>query len=133
VAETVRTRLGTLALRGPMTPQPFPPGTEAGEAPDGFLDTGYTCRLERDGLTVTGPPGGILVVGGFRFSQQSLDAELAGLDPAATLIAVPHGILGQRLAGAAPDPSAARAALHERGVNPLIANAFRVRDQANAA
>ena len=119
VAETARTRAGTLALRGPMMPQPFPPGAEAGGAPDGFLDTGYTCRLEGDGLTVTGPPGGILAVGGYRFGQQSLDAELASIDPAATLMAVPDGILGQRLAGAAPDPLAARAALHERGVNPL--------------
>ena len=133
VAETARTRLGTLALRGPMMPQPFPPGAEAGGAPDGFLDTGYTCRLEGDGLTVTGPPGGVLAVGGYRFSQQSLDAELASIDPAATLMAVPHGILGQRLAGAAPDPLAARAALHERGVNPLIADAFRAPDQADAA
>jgi hypothetical protein len=128
VAETARTRLGTLALRGPMMPQPFPPGTEAGEAPDGFFDTGYTCRLAREGLTVTGPPGGILAAGGYRFSQQALDAELQGL--AATLMGVPHAILGQRLAGAAPDPAAVRAALHERGVNPLVADAFRARDAA---
>ena len=133
VAETTRTRSGTLALRGPMIAQPFPPGAEAGEAPDGFRDTGYTCRLEGDGLTVTGPPGGVLAVGGYRFSRQSLDADLASIDPAATLMAVPHGILGQRLAGAAPDPSAARAALHERGVNPLIADAFRAPGRADAA
>jgi len=133
VAETARTRLGTLALRGPMLPHPFPAGAEPGAASDEFLDTGYTCRLERDGLIVTGPPGGIVAVGGYRFSQQALDTELASLDPAATLMAVPHGILGQRLAGAAPDSLAARAALQERGVNPLIVDAFRVRDHANAA
>jgi len=133
VAETTRTRLGTLALRGPMTAQSFPPGAEAGEAPDGFRDTGYTCRLQGDGLIVTGSPGGILAVGGYRFSQQSLDADLASIDPAATLMAVPHGMLGQRLAGAAPDPSAARAALRERGVNPLIADAFRAPGRADAA
>jgi len=133
VAETARTRSGTLALRGPMTGYPFPPGAEAGDATDGFLETGYTCRREDGGLTVTGPPGGILAVGGYRFGQQSLEAELAGIDADATLMGVPHGILGQRLAGAAPDPLAARAALHERGVNPLIADAFRARDQADAA
>jgi len=138
VAETARTRTGTLALRGPMVPaQPFPPGAEANGAPDaaGFLDTGFTCRLdgEGDALTVTGPPGGIVAVGGYRFSQPSVDVEVAGIDPAATLMAVPHGILGQRLAGSAPDRLAARAALLARGVNPLIAEAFRPRGRADAA
>ena len=134
VAETARTRTGTLALRGPMVPAlPFPPGAEQAGAPDAFVDTGFTCRLKRGALIVTGPPGGIAAVGGYRFYQQAVDAELGSIDPAATVMAVPDGILGLRLAGAAPDRQAVYAALQARGVNPLIAEAFRPRGQADAA
>ena len=134
VAETARTRSGTLALRGPMVPtKHFPPGAGEDAKPDGYLDTGFTCRIERGALVVTGPPGGMTAVGGYRFLKSALETELATIDPAATLLALPHGLLGQRLAGSAPDRQAIVAALEARGFNPLLALAFRPHPAADAA
>jgi non-ribosomal peptide synthetase component E (peptide arylation enzyme) len=133
IAESVRTRGGTLALRGPMVPtQAFPPHAGEDAAPDdgGFRDTGFTCRVEQDALIVTGAPGGISAVGGYRFHQVALETELAALDPAATIVALPDGLLGQRLAGSVPDRHAMIAALGARGLSPLIAAAFRPRNAA---
>ena len=131
VAEVMRTPNGTLALRGPMVPaQAFPPAAAPPAEADGFLDTGFTCRIEHDGLIVTGPPAGIAAVGGYRFYQPALEADIASIDPAATLLAVPDGLLGQRLAGSAPDPQTVTAALRARGRNPLLAVAFRPRTAA---
>ena len=68
VLETARTRGGTVALRGPMVPaRLFPAGEPL--APDGFIDTGFTCVVDGDALAVTGPPAGITTVGGYRFAQ----------------------------------------------------------------
>ena len=142
VAEAMRTGAGTLALRGPMVPaHAFPPGTERGEAPHlgvnaaGFVDTGATCRLDRatDTLVVTGPPGGITVVGGYRFRQVEVDWLVAHADLDATIVALPDGMLGQRLAGSAPEPEVTVEELQACGANPLIAGAFRPRERANAA
>jgi non-ribosomal peptide synthetase component E (peptide arylation enzyme) len=138
VAETARRKTGTLMLRGPMVPaQAFPPGAEQGNelAPDpaGFVDTGFACRRDGDALTVTGPPPGIAAVGGYRFRRPALEAQVAGVDPAATIVAVPDGTIGERLAGGAADPQAAVAALQARGANPLISGAFRPRGEADAA
>ena len=58
---------------------------------------------------------------------------VAQADPEATIIAVPDGDLGQRLAGTANDRAALRADLHARGVNPLISGAFKARGAAEAA
>jgi hypothetical protein len=41
--------------------------------------------------------------------------------------------MAQRLAGRALDPAAVRGILHQNGTNPLIAEAFRPRNGANAA
>jgi hypothetical protein len=132
VVETARTRNGTLALRGPMVPaQPFPPGSSP--ATDDSIDTGCTCAIDGDTLSITGPPAGIAAVGGYRFVQRDLDALVAGLDAAATIMAVPNGMLGQRLAGQASDPLALRIALQARGANTLIAGAFRAHRRASAA
>ena len=134
VVETSRSHSGTLALRGLMVPaHAFPPGAAQAAEPDGFRDTGFTCRLDHDGLIVTGPPGGLATVGGYRFHQQEIEAELATIDPAATLVALPHGMLGHRLAGSAPDRQAMVAALQARGANPLLTHAFRPRRAADAA
>jgi hypothetical protein len=132
VVETARTRTGTLALRGPMVPAHVFPAGEA-LAPDGFIDTGFTCATEGDALAVTGPPAGITAVGGYRFDQHALDALVAEADPAATLMAVPDGLLGQRLAGRSTYPQALTAALQARGANPLITGAFHRRTKASAA
>jgi AMP-binding enzyme len=138
VAETARSKTGTLALRGPMVPaQAFPPGAAQADAfapdPASFVDTGFACRRDGDALTITGPPAGITAVGGYRFRRPALEAQVAGVDPAATILAVPDGTIGERLAGAAADPQAVRAALQAGGANPLISGAFRPRGEADAA
>jgi non-ribosomal peptide synthetase component E (peptide arylation enzyme) len=142
VAETARTAAGTLALRGPMVPvHAFPPGAGRGPEPhlaanpNGFVDTGFGCRLERDGqtLNITGAPGGILSIGGYRFRERDVDAQVAGVNPAATIVALPDAQLGQRLAGSADDDAAISTELRARGVNPLITAAFRQRRSVNAA
>lgn len=141
-AETKRSRHGTLALRGPMVPsQAFPPGAERGHAPhlepedDGFVDTGCTCRVDRDNnaLVVTGTAGAFVAVGGYRFHQDELDALVAETDAEATIVAVPDALLGQRLAGGTAEAAALAAELQARGVNPLVAAAFRARARADAA
>ena len=117
IAETARTRFGTLALRGPMVPAlSFP--AAAPLSPDGYLDTGFTCASADGALIVTGPPAGITAIGGYRFVQAAVDALVAEADPAATIMAVPDGLLGQRLAGQGLHCQRLREA------NPLIAGAF---------
>ena len=142
VAETTRTVAGTLALRGPMVPaHAFPPGAERGREPHlsvdaaGFTDTGFRCRLDRDSntLALTGPPGGITTIGGYRFRQNAVDWLVANADLDATIVALPDAYLDARLAGSAPDRAATAKELHARGANPLFAGAFRPRGSANAA
>ena len=81
VAELSRTAAGTVALRGPMVPRhAFPPGIERSGLPHfkidrfGLVDTGYTCRIDAatKAMVVTGPPSGIVSVGGYRFPLQEL-------------------------------------------------------------
>jgi hypothetical protein len=136
VVETMRSVAGMLALRGPMVPaQAFPPGAEQGVEPhftaheSGFVDTGLACRLDRDSqtLTLTAPPAGMTGIGGYRFFQGAVDLAVASVDPTATIVALPDAILGQRLAGNAKDRNEIIAALQSRGLNPLIAAAFRPR------
>ena len=75
---------------------------------------------------------GSVRVGGYRFNRHALDAEIARADFNATVLAVPHVLLGERLGGSAAEPQALRAALDARGVNPLVSSAFR-RSHQNAA
>lgn len=132
VAELTRTEAGTVALRGPMVPRhPFPPGAERGTLPyfqsvDGVVDTGYTCSVDRDTrtLVVTGPPAGIVGVGGYRFSLHELQSLVAGVEGSGRIAVLPDSLSGQRLAGTAQDADAVRQALALRGVNPLVADAF---------
>jgi hypothetical protein len=136
VVETMRSVAGMLALRGPMVPaQAFPPGAEHGSEPhftaheSGFVDTGIACRLDRDShtLILTAPPAGMTGIGGYRFFQSAVDLAVASVDPGATIVALPDAVLGQRLAGNAKDRDEIIAALQSRGLNPLIAGAFRPR------
>ena len=141
VAETARSKNGTLMLRGPMVPvHAFPPGAELGPDPHleadvtGFIDTGFTCRLDSDSQTliVTGPPRSITAIGGYRFRPLDVEMQVAEADPTATVVALPDGILAQRLAGSALNNGAVRARLAENGASPLISGAFRSRGQAAA-
>lgn len=142
VAELVRTPAGTVALRGPMVPrQAFPPGIERSGLPHfkidrtGLVDTGYTCRVDtaNKAMVVTGPPSGIVSVGGYRFALRALQEAVGRIDSAATLVALPDPIIGQRLIGNAAERDAVRAALTAVGVNPLVAAAFRDRSRRGDA
>ncbi len=142
VVEAMRSVAGMLALRGPMVPtQAFPPGAEHGPEPhfmaheSGFVDTGLACRLDRESqtLTLTAPPAGMTGIGGYRIFQSAVDLAVASIDPGATIVALPDAVLGQRLAGNAKDRETIIAGLQSRGLNPLIAGAFRPRAIQNAA
>ena len=142
IAETARSKHGTLLLRGPMVQgQAFPPVAERSADPHlqadarGFVDTGFTCRPDSasQSLAVTGPPGGISSIGGYRFRPSDIESQVAAADPAATVIALPGGLLAQRLAGGAADHASVGARLKENGANALISGAFRARGKANAA
>ncbi len=142
VIETNRNGAGRLALRGRMVPaHDFLTGLERGHAPHleadgaGYIDTGFACRADHEtrALRLTAPPASTTVTGGYRFLQSNIDDVVAQADPEATIIAVPDGDLGQRLAGTANDRAALRADLHARGVNPLISGAFKARGAAEAA
>jgi hypothetical protein len=140
--ETLRTKSAMLALRGPMVPvHAFPSGAERGGGPyltadtAGFVDTGFTCQRDDlfGTLTITGSPAGFASVGGYRFRQNEVDASVAEADPAATIVALPDALLGERLAGSTPDRAGTESELEARGTNPLIAVAFRRRNEADAA
>jgi hypothetical protein len=139
VAEVRPTANGTVAMRGPMVPRcPFPPGVERTPLPrlrvaaNGFVDTGYACWNEHDNapLVVTGPPPGMISVGGYRFAMRDLQDTIGAIDAAATLAALPDAFAGHRLAGAAPDRIAVQQRLETRGVNPLLYGAFHPRKPA---
>jgi hypothetical protein len=46
---------------------------------------------------------------------------------------LPDALLGERLAGTTPDRAGTESELEARGANPLIAAAFRRRNEADAA
>jgi acyl-CoA synthetase (AMP-forming)/AMP-acid ligase II len=142
VAELTLTDAGTLALRGPMVPRhAFPPGAERDSAPhfkiapNGFIDTGYACRIDRetDAMVVTGPPAGLVTIGGHRLVQSELQAMVERAAPGAVVAALPDALLGQKLAGSTGDRAAAQHALAALGVSPLLSGAFRERRAAPAA
>jgi hypothetical protein len=139
VAELTRTGAGTVALRGPMVPHhPYPPGIEVSGLPyfkiarGGLVDSGYTCRIDTatEAIVVTGPPSGIVSVGGYRFALNELYEVVTGVDGEATVAALPDPLVGQRLIGNAVNRGTMQATLNIVGVNPLIVAAFRDRTAA---
>ncbi|HEX3936286.1 MAG TPA: class I adenylate-forming enzyme family protein [Xanthobacteraceae bacterium] len=133
IAELAKSDSGTLALRGPLTPRAaFPPGIERSDQPhlrigrDGFVDTGFPCRIDplHQTVTVTGPPSGIVSVGAYRFPLCTLLAAIGRIDAAAAVAALPDASTGQRLVGTAADLAAMQAALAALGANPLVTAAF---------
>ncbi|HEX5509589.1 MAG TPA: class I adenylate-forming enzyme family protein [Pseudolabrys sp.] len=142
IVEVARSKDGTLMLRGPMIPQSaFPPGAEQRHEPhlnirpDRFVDTGYGCILASHGqsVTTTSPPAGIVGVGGYRFVMHGIEAIATKAVPNASVFAVPHAVLGQRLVGSSADRAAAAVSLNDHGENPLVADAFRPRGSSAAA
>ncbi|MGA8358392.1 MAG: long-chain fatty acid--CoA ligase, partial [Xanthobacteraceae bacterium] len=95
-------------------------------ARDGFVDSGFPCRVDplSQTLAITGPPSGIVNVGGYRFPLCALLATIGHIDAGAALAALPDPLTGQRLVGTAADLDAMAAALHALGVNPLVTAAF---------
>ncbi len=141
VGELMQTDAGTVAARGPMVPRhSFPPGIERSGLPcfeighTGSVDSGYTCRIDSitGAIVVTGPPSGIVSVGGYRFPLRDLQDVISRIDSAATLVALPDPILGQRLIGNAADRDTMQAALNAVGVSPIVITAFRDRCDAAA-
>lgn len=137
IAEAARSASGTLALRGPMVPaHSFPPGTERSALPsldtgaDGFVDTGYGCRMDGNAAVITSAPAGMAILGGYRLPIGVTEALVKSIDPHAVLAVVPDALSGDRLGGAATDRSAVQRELTARGANPLIAGAFRTRNAA---
>jgi hypothetical protein len=133
VAEIARTGSGTIALRGPMVPRhAFPPFVETGVSPypradaDGFVDTFYACRIDRmTGIAaVTGPPPGVVSVGGYRFVLSELEDAVRRANDGAFITALPDALAGHRLAGISSGTGELCAALARLGVNPLVADAF---------
>ena len=145
LVELVRLATGSLAMRGAMVPKhAFPPGAARAGTPhleiadDGFVDTGYACRSDKEtrALMVDGPPSGIVSVGGYRFVLRELQDLVARIEEEATLAALPDSFAGHRLAGVARNRELIRQALIGLGANPLIVSAFRDRraaDRASAA
>lgn len=136
VGEVQPTARGTVALRGHMVPRcAFPPSAERTALPhlhvaaDGFVDTGYACLSGPDttALSVTGPPPGVVSVGGYRFLIRALQDTVGQIEGGATLVALPDAFSGHRLAGSAADRDAVAATLGKLGVNPLVVGAFRDR------
>jgi hypothetical protein len=142
LAEVARSEAGTLALRGPMVPRhPFPPGAERLTIPRlrtdaaGFVDTGYACRIDGDtrDLVVTGPPPGIVSVGGYRFMLRELEHLVRRADDRAIVTALPDALAGHRLAGLSGGSGNIGDKLVALGGNPLLIEAFRDRRSAEAA
>lgn len=138
VAELIRSKDGTLAVRGAMVPRhPYLPGaTHCFRAdPSGYVDTGCPCRVDLDSQTMipTGPPPGTVCVGGYRFATSELEDLVKRSAPGAVLTALPDALAGHRLAGSAPDRDAVREALAASGANALVADAFRSRGPVASA
>ena len=93
--------------------------------PDGFIDTEYPCRIDRERnlLIVSGPPAGMIHVGGYRFAWREVQALISDLGDGASIAALPDRLAGHRLAGVAADRERIGRALEARGANPLIAAA----------
>jgi hypothetical protein len=142
IAEMARTPTGTLALRGAMVPcHAFPPGVERLHAPrlqadpGGFVDTGYSCRIDRANgtLAVTAPPPGVVAIGGYHFLQSELTRLVKRANGGAYVTALPDTLTGHRLAGIAGAPGDVHSRLRELGANPLLAAAFAQRRNPKAA
>jgi hypothetical protein len=75
-------------------------------------------------VTLTGPPPGMVSVGGYRFLLNELEDLVQGANGGAFVVALPDALAGHRLAGISSGGDV-RTALAELGVNPLLVDAFR--------
>ena len=142
LVEAARTLEGTLALRGPMVPlHPFPGAIDPDGNPRhggdayGFIDTGYPCRFAPGSgtLVITGPPAGIVSIGGCRFVLSRLQDTVSRIESGAMIAAFPDGLTGQRIAGIAGKREDVQDVLARLGHCPLVVDAFRQRRMVDAA
>jgi hypothetical protein len=134
-AEIAPTPNRTVAIRGPMVPRvPFPPGAERSGSPylrvatDGFVDTGYACRRDSQTMVLTGPPPGVVSIGGYRFVQREMQDFVSQVESGSgTLAVLPDALAGHRLAGSAADHDTFEDKLARLGANPLLISAFHKR------
>jgi hypothetical protein len=91
-----------------------------------MIDTGYTCPGAKvlSAMIVSGPPAGVVSVGGYRFVTRKLQTLVGPVDDGSTLAALPDALAGHRLAGSAADRKRVREMLAKKGVNPLLVGAF---------
>ncbi len=142
VAELARTATGTLAARGPMVPHQslLPGGERSGRScfkigSGGLVDSFYPCGVDSvtKTMVVSGPPAGIVSVGGYRFPLHDLQDVVSRIDLGATLAALPNPLLGQYLIGNVADRDTMQAALAAVGLNPIVVAAFRDRGEPSTA
>jgi hypothetical protein len=134
-AEIAPTPNRTVTMRGPMVPRvPFPPGAERSGspylkvAPNGFVDTGYTCRRDSQTMVLTGPPPGVVSIGGYRFVLREMQDFVSQVESGSgTLAVLPDVLAGHRLAGIAHDHDTFEDKLAKLGANPLLISAFQKR------
>src|SRR5262249_28517035 len=133
VAEIAHSARETIAVRGPAVPKfPPPPEMDTAATPsfavgaNGFADTGYPCTVDpaTRTLAITGPPAGIVGVGGYRFADSTLAEIATGAEPGSRIAAEPDALTGRRLAGDAREVERVREELMQHGLNPLIVAAF---------
>ena len=69
------------------------------------IDTGYACPGAKlsSAMIVSGPPPGVVSVGGYRFVTRKLQTLVGPVDDGSTLAALPDALAGHRLAGSAAD------------------------------
>jgi hypothetical protein len=134
--EIAVTPKGTVAMRGAMVPRiTFPVGAERTQLPhlkvqaNGFVDTGYSCRNEGENtvMLLTGPPPGVVGIGGYRFVLNEMQEIVKEAENGSTLAALPDPLAGHRLEGTTNSRETIEGALTDLGVNPLVAAAFRER------
>jgi len=101
--------------------------TAAARDSDGLPDPAVIAAADNP------PAPGMIGVGAYQFRQAALDAAIAAADPAAMIAALPDGLLGNRLAGHAPDAARVAATLATRGANALVAGAFKSIGRISAA
>jgi hypothetical protein len=68
-------------------------------------------------------------IGGYRIAGHDLD-QVAAMTPFGIVSALPHSLLGQRLAGTSAEQSEVQAELETRGFNALVTRAFAHRSAA---
>jgi hypothetical protein len=115
-----------LLLRGPMLPHAFLNGRIAPPPVDmnGFIHTGFRCRVDRPGyFVVDDDPADVVTIGGLRFGLHDLRARVTKCIPDARLEVVSDAVLGERIRILTVDAASAAATLHSAGYGEYLTRA----------